>query len=167
MLMLLRLLREERVVEVLILVQGSVQYRPVSRTPLTSYWRATSGQIAHVLGLVGLARAMQEYLGWVTCITLKGLSGAKALCAKSPLWASTSTLTHLLLRWTGVLQGSPRNLLWFKGAGGGRLFTAISHGRICDVVGTSHTQEEGDLQCWRHLCLAALDCLYSVRSKKQ
>lgn len=40
MLLLLLLLREERVVEVLILVQRAVQYRPVSWTPLSSYWRA-------------------------------------------------------------------------------------------------------------------------------
>lgn len=41
---------------------------------------------------------------------------------------------YLLLRCTAVLQGSPRNLLGFKGAVGGSLFTAISHGRIGDVV---------------------------------
>lgn len=46
---------------------------------------------------------------------------------------------YLLLRCTGALQGSPRNLLGFKGAVGGSLFTAISHGRIGDVVQTSHT----------------------------
>ena len=49
---------------------------------------------------------------------------------------------HLLLRCTGVLQGSPRNRLWFKGAVGGRLFTAIAHGRIGDVVGTSQALEK-------------------------
>lgn len=42
--------------------------------------------------------------------------------------------SHLLLRCTGALQGPPMKLLWFKGAVGGRLFTAISHGRIGDVV---------------------------------
>lgn len=56
--------------------------------------------------------------------------------------------THLLLRCTGVLQGSPWNLLWFKGAIGGRLLTAISHGRIGDVVGTSHTQEQQNNGAW-------------------
>ena len=40
-----------------------------------------------------------------------------------------------------MLQGSPKNLLGFKGAVGGSLFTAISHGRIGDVVQTSHARE--------------------------
>lgn len=46
---------------------------------------------------------------------------------------------YLLLRCTGALQGSLRNLLGFNGAVGGSLVTAISHGRIGDVVQTSHT----------------------------
>lgn len=53
------------------------------------------------------------------------------------VWGDTGF--YLLLRCTGALQGSPRNLLGFKGAVGGSLFTAISHGRIGDVVQTSHT----------------------------
>lgn len=63
----------------------------------------------------------------------------------------------LLLRCTGALQGSPRNLLGFKGAVGGSLFTAISHGRIGDVVQTSHALGKEIVQ-WRHL-YAASDCL--------
>lgn len=55
------------------------------------------------------------------------------------------------------MQGSPRNLLGFKGAVGGSLFTAISHGRIGDVVQTSHTQGKETVQ-WRHLYVAS-DCL--------
>lgn len=55
-----------------------------------------------------------------------------------------------------MLQGSPRNLLGFKGAVGGSLFTAISHGRIGDVVQTSHTLGKETVQ-WRHLYVAS-DC---------
>lgn len=40
--------------------------------------------------------------------------------------------SYLRLRCAGVLQG-PKNLRWFMGAEGGHLFTASSHGRICDV----------------------------------
>lgn len=69
---------------------------------------------------------------------------------------------YLLLRCTGVLQGSPRNLLGFKGAVGGSLFTAISHGRIGDVVQTSHAPGEETL-LWRHLEVAS-DCLYPANT---
>lgn len=55
-----------------------------------------------------------------------------------------------------MLQGSPRNLLGFKGAVGGSLFTAISHGRIGDVVQTSHTLGKETVR-WRHLYVAS-DC---------
>lgn len=55
------------------------------------------------------------------------------------------------------MQGSPRNLLGFNGAVGGSLFTAISHGRIGDVVQTSHTLGKESVQ-WRHLYVAS-DCL--------
>ena len=55
---------------------------------------------------------------------------------------------YLLLRCTGALQGSPRNLLGFKGAVGGSLFTAISHGRIGDVVQNESRKETAQL---RHL----------------
>lgn len=63
---------------------------------------------------------------------------------------------YLLLRCTGAWQGSPRNLLGFKGAVGGSLFTAISHGRIGDVVQTSHTLGKETVQR-RHLYVAS-DC---------
>ena len=70
---------------------------------------------------------------------------------------------YLLLRCTGALQGSPRNLLGFKGAVGGSLFTAISHGRIGDVVQTSHTQGKETVQ-WRHLYVAS-DCLNPAKTQ--
>lgn len=74
---------------------------------------------------------------------------------------------HLLLRCRGVMQGSPMTLLWFKGAVDGHLLTATSHGRICDVVRTSHTcLGWGDQKCKRHLCLTASDCRNSVWNKK-
>lgn len=63
-----------------------------------------------------------------------------------------------------VLQGSPRNLLGFKGAVGGSLFTAISHGRIGDVVQTSHTLGKETVQ-WRHLYVAS-DCRNPARKHK-
>lgn len=71
---------------------------------------------------------------------------------------------YLLLRCTAVLQGSPRNLLGFKGAVGGSLFTAISHGRIGDVVQTSHTPGKETVQR-RHLD-AASDCRNPADKKK-
>lgn len=71
---------------------------------------------------------------------------------------------YLLLRCTGALQGSPRNLLGFKGAVGGSLFTAISHGRIGDVVQTSHTLGKEMVQ-WRHLYVAS-DCLNPEKKHK-
>lgn len=40
---------------------------------------------------------------------------------------------YLRRRWSGLLQGPPENRRWLKGAEGGRLFTASSHGRIGDV----------------------------------
>lgn len=46
---------------------------------------------------------------------------------------------YLRRRWSGLLQGPPEKRRWAKGAEGGRLFTASSHGRIGDVgrrVGT-------------------------------
>ena len=55
-----------------------------------------------------------------------------------------------------MLQGSPRNLLWFKGAVGGRLVTAISHGRIGDVVGTDEKESRGVLEA----LVASNLCLY-------
>jgi len=70
---------------------------------------------------------------------------------------------YLLLRCTGALHGSPRNLLGFKGAVGGSLFTAISHGRIGDVVQTSHTPGKETVQ-WRHLF--ASDCLNPVKTHR-
>lgn len=85
-------------------------------------------------------------------------SWTRALCRTGlsllPHWRLTC---GLLLRCTGALQGSPRNLLGFKGAVGGSLFTAISHGRIGDVVQTSHTLGKETVQ-WRHLNVAS-DCL--------
>lgn len=39
---------------------------------------------------------------------------------------------YLRRRWSGLLQGPPENRRWVKGAEGGRLFTASSHGRIGD-----------------------------------
>lgn len=74
--------------------------------------------------------------------------------SRLPHWRLTG---GLLLRCTVALQGSPRNLLGFKGAVGGSLFTAISHGRIGDVVQTSHALGEGTVQ-WRHSYVAS-DCL--------
>lgn len=62
------------------------------------------------------------------------------------------------------MQGSPRNLLGFKGAVGGSLFTAISHGRIGDVVQTSHALGKEIVQ-WRHLYVAS-DCLNPAKKKK-
>lgn len=61
------------------------------------------------------------------------------------------------------MQGSPRNLLGFKGAVGGSLFTAISHGRIGDVVQTSHALGKEIVQ-WRHLYVAS-DCLNPAKKK--
>lgn len=72
---------------------------------------------------------------------------------------------YLLLRCTGALQGSPRNLLGFKGAVGGSLFTAISHGRIGDVVQTSHSLGMETVQ-WRHLNVAS-DCLNPEKQYKK
>lgn len=40
---------------------------------------------------------------------------------------------YLRRRWSGLLQGPPEKRRWAKGAEGGRLFTASSHGRIGDV----------------------------------
>lgn len=40
---------------------------------------------------------------------------------------------YLRRRWSGLLQGPPEKRRWLKGAEGGRLFTASSHGRIGDV----------------------------------
>lgn len=40
--------------------------------------------------------------------------------------------SYLRLRCAGALQG-PKNLRWLMGAEGGHLFTASSHGRICNV----------------------------------
>lgn len=71
---------------------------------------------------------------------------------------------YLLLRCTAVLQGSPRNLLGFKGAVGGSLFTAISHGRIGDVVQTSHTLGQETVR-WRHLYVAS-DCRNPAKKHK-
>ncbi len=67
---------------------------------------------------------------------------------------------YLLLRCTGELQGSPRNLLGFNGAVGGSLFTAISHGRIGDVVQTSHTLGKESV-LWRYV---ASDCLNPAKT---
>lgn len=67
-------------------------------------------------------------------------------------WLTEKQSFYLLLRCAGALQGSPRNLLGFKGAVGGSLFTAISHGRIGDVVQTSHTLGKETVQ-WRHFML--------------
>lgn len=63
------------------------------------------------------------------------------------------------------MQGSPRNLLGFKGAVGGSLFTAISHGRIGDVVQTSHALGKEIVQ-WRHLYVAS-DCLNPAKKQQQ
>lgn len=60
---------------------------------------------------------------------------------------------YLLLNCTGTWQGSPRNLLGFRGAVGDSLFTAISHGRIGDVVQTNHTLGTETVQ-WRHSYVA-------------
>lgn len=74
--------------------------------------------------------------------------------SRRPHWRLTG---GLLLRCAGVLQGSPRNLRGFKGAVGGSLFTATSHGRIGDVEQTSHAPGMESVQ-WRHLDVAS-DCL--------
>lgn len=50
-------------------------------------------------------------------------------------------------------------LLWFKGAVGGRLFTAISHGRIGDVVKNESQPRVGEHWCSRHSGTAASNSL--------
>lgn len=69
--------------------------------------------------------------------------------------------SHLLLSCTGALQGPPMKLLWFKGAVGGRLFTAISHGRIGNVVKNESQPQAGERWCSRHSCPAASNSLQS------
>lgn len=48
---------------------------------------------------------------------------------------------YLRRRWSGLLQGPPEKRRWLKGAEGGRLFTASSHGRIGDVGRRMSTQD--------------------------
>lgn len=48
---------------------------------------------------------------------------------------------YLRRRLSGLLQGPPEKRCWLKGAEGGRLFTASSHGRIGDVGRRMGTQD--------------------------
>lgn len=58
-----------------------------------------------------------------------------APCPHVPQGTGLHTTLHPYLRrrWSGLLQGPPEKRRWAKGAEGGRLFTASSHGRIGDV----------------------------------
>lgn len=121
------MLGENQMMEVLILDQGTEQYRSVSSPPMVSLWWA---ETSHTHKQVSTGKILFfDTLG----LLQKKLGRQHFQCQRGGL------AFYLLLRCTGALQGSPRNLLGFKGAVGGSLFTAISHGRIGDVVQTSHT----------------------------
>lgn len=129
--------------EVLILDQGTEQYGSVSSPPMVSLWWAGTSP-KKIRNNCQNSHSTCQYR--LLMIQLQGLS-IKPNCQKFNIEFATINFLqievrlefYLLLRCTGALQGSPRNLLGFKGAVGGSLFTAISHGRIGDVVQTSHT----------------------------
>lgn len=134
--------------EVLILDQGTEQYGSVSSPPMVSLrWAGTSPKKIRnncqcqyrlsmiLLQLLSIKSKYQKFN-----IEFATINFLQKTVTKTTILVSEVRLDfYLLLRCTGALQGSPRNLLGFKGAVGGSLFTAISHGRIGDVVQTSHT----------------------------
>lgn len=67
--------------------------------------------------------------------------------------------SYLRLRCAGALQG-PKNLRWLMGAEGGHLFTASSHGRICNV-GKAKCQDGLSQYTVSSLLLSALWILWS------
>lgn len=132
--------------EVLILDQGTEQYGSVSSPPMVSlWWAGTSRQKKGIIVITAAAQPVSTDFQWLAGQNTKKLT---LVCydrfltenvVKTFFVSEVRSEFYLLLRCTGALQGSPRNLLGFKGAVGGSLFTAISHGRIGDVVQTSHT----------------------------
>lgn len=136
------MLGENQMMEVLILDQGTEQYRSVSSPPMVSLWWAGTSH-RKIRNNCQYSRSTGKYK------LIKTNEQKSNICYYFTFSAEKKNATfsvsevrpdfYLLLRCTGALQGSPRNLLGFKGAVGGSLFTAISHGRIGDVVQTSHT----------------------------
>lgn len=129
-------LGENQMMEVLILDQGTEQYGSVSSPPMVSLWWA--GTSHQKKGIIINTAAQQVRLSMISKPKYQKADLTEDVL-KTFFVSEVRSEFYLLLRCTGALQGSPRNLLGFKGAVGGSLFTAISHGRIGDVVQTSHT----------------------------
>lgn len=136
--------------EVLILDQGTEQYGSVSSPPMVSLWWAGTSpkkirnncQYSHATCQYRLLMIQPQLLSIKPKYQKFNIEFATINFLQETVTILVSEVRldlYLLLRCTGALQGSPRNLLGFKGAVGGSLFTAISHGRIGDVVQTSHT----------------------------